>query len=148
MEIEIYVKEENSRLPVSADVLRSIAETAYGITGKEPRDVSLLVCDDETIRTLNRRYRKLDMPTDVLSFSMDEGMWQGVRNSIIGDIIISTDTAARQARALEKSIDAEFRLLFTHGLLHLLGYDHADDESSALMERITSRIVAEATAHT
>jgi rRNA maturation RNase YbeY len=148
MEIEIYIKEENRRLPVSSSLLRSIAETAYGVTRKEPRDVSLLVCDDETIRSLNRRYRKLDTPTDVLSFSMDEGMWQGVRNSIVGDIIISTDTAGRQARALGKNIDAEFCLLFTHGLLHLLGYDHDDDESSAIMERITSRIVAEATAHT
>ncbi|KPJ85829.1 MAG: hypothetical protein AMS17_13870 [Spirochaetes bacterium DG_61] len=145
MDFEVYVKEENRSLPVSIDTLYTLAQKAFQLTGKEKRDISLLVCDDEFIHTLNSRYRKRDAPTDVLSFSMDEGVWQGVQNRILGDIVISIDSTQRQAEELGESIEKEFCILFTHGLLHLLGFDHDEREGECMMERTTTEIISEVT---
>ncbi len=85
--------------------------------GCQGREVSLLLSSDDTIQRLNRDYRGKDKPTDVLSFAYDEG-------SLLGEIIISVDTARRQARELGYSLEEELTRLLVHGLVHLLGYDH------------------------
>lgn len=84
-------------------------------------EISLVLCDDAFIQSLNVRYRGLDRPTDVLSFAQDDPQ-------VLGDIIISLPTAARQAEAAGWSLENEIALLGVHGLLHLLGYD---DETTA-----------------
>jgi probable rRNA maturation factor len=76
------------------------------------------------MRYLNRRYRDIDRATDVLSFSQREGQFSGLRPDILGDIVISVPTAARQARERNHSLGREIERLLVHGLLHLLGYDH------------------------
>jgi rRNA maturation RNase YbeY len=143
MECKILIKEENRRSPVSLHTLELIASLTFRHTQRKPRDISIFICDDETIRQLNKCYRGINEPTDVLSFSMDEGMWQGVTNDTLGDIVISTDAARRQAEELGESVEEEFCILFTHGLLHLLGFDHKDEESSSIMEKITFQIASE-----
>jgi len=82
----------------------------------------MLVRDAE-IRRLNREYRKQDRPTDVLSFSLREGEFGDVSRSI-GDVVISLETAARQASANGCTLGAEVERLLVHGILHLAGYDH------------------------
>jgi len=94
------------------------------------KEISVLITDDETIRELNREYRDKDEPTDVLSFPMDE-------DNILGDIIISLDTAKVMAERYDLSLDNEIAFLFIHGVLHLLGYDH---ELSALDEDIMFKL--------
>jgi rRNA maturation RNase YbeY len=143
MGCKILIKEEKRSSPVSLHTLETIAALTFRLTEKEPRNISLFVCNDETIRQLNKRYRGQNEPTDVLSFSMDEGMWQGITNDILGDIVISTDAARRQAEEIGESVEEEFCILFTHGLLHLLGFDHKDEESSSIMEKITFQIASE-----
>ena len=84
-------------------------------------EVSVLLCDDACIRALNAAHRGVDRATDVLSFAQDDPQ-------ILGDIVISLETAARQAQAAGWPVESEAALLATHGLLHLLG--HEDDTAA------------------
>lgn len=95
----------------------------------ESAELSLLVCDDRVMRRINRAYRGIDKPTDVLAFALREGMpmaGAGAIDAPLGDIVIAWPTARRQARAHRWSAERETCLLVAHGLLHLLGFDHAD----------------------
>ncbi|SHK19477.1 probable rRNA maturation factor [Thermocrinis minervae] len=84
-------------------------------------EVSVFLCSDETIRELNRIYRNKDKPTDVLSFELNENVG---KFTLLGEIVISLDTAKRQAQELKHSLEEELKRLLAHGLVHLLGYDH------------------------
>jgi probable rRNA maturation factor len=88
-------------------------------------ELSLLVCDDRVMRRLNRKHRRIDRSTDVLAFAMDEGHPMVSVQRSLGDIVISWPTARRQARAHGWSAERELCLLLAHGMLHLLGFDHA-----------------------
>ena len=100
----------------------------------------MLLTSDERIRELNRRYRDIDRPTDVLAFSqLQEGTQPGEAVGAIGDVVISVETAKRQAQERGKDPDDEMELLVAHGLLHLLGYD---DESGCGAEEMKRRITA------
>ena len=97
------------------------------------------VCDAK-MRALNKRYRGLDRPTDVLSFPA-EALPPGVpsRSRFLGDVVIATGVAKRQARSIGLPLEIEMRRLALHGLLHLLGYDHERD--SGQMERFERRLL-------
>lgn len=88
------------------------------------REVSMLICDDRFIHTLNKEYRAKDSATDVLSFAFDDDDEFILPNSSLGEIIISAETAMKQAKNFDISYEEEFARLAIHGLLHLLGYDH------------------------
>jgi probable rRNA maturation factor len=94
------------------------------------RSVSILLTDDSEIHELNRIYRNKDRPTDVLAFAYDEAPDADIsvpgQASVLGDLVISVETARRQAQARSVSLDAELELLAVHGTLHLLGYDHTE----------------------
>jgi probable rRNA maturation factor len=123
-------------------VLDRVTRRSFELTGKKRGEVSLLVCDDRFISELNRTYRNKPEPTDVLSFSMREGENSDIEDSTLGDIIISVDTAARQAREAGISQEEEFIQLYTHGLLHLLGFTHDGTENGKLMQSLTREILA------
>jgi probable rRNA maturation factor len=86
-------------------------------------EVTLSFVGERAIRTLNRKFRKKDKPTDVLSFSLGEKGADG--KFYLGDIVIAVPVAFRQSRAKGHGLDRELRLLAIHGFLHLLGYDHS-----------------------
>ncbi|HCH63261.1 MAG: rRNA maturation RNase YbeY [Deltaproteobacteria bacterium] len=94
-------------------------------------ELSVVLCDDPHIQALNRDHRQIDRPTDVLSFAMQEGEGQLDDDPVLGDLVISIDTARRQAAELGHSLDHELRVLLVHGLLHLLGYDHETSSTDA-----------------
>lgn len=106
-------------------------------------ELSLRLTDDEEIQYLNREYRQQDKPTDVLAFAALETEGpptEEMRSQMplyLGDIVISVDTAQKQATAQNHSLDTELAWLAAHGLLHLLGWDHPDDES--LMEMLSQQ---------
>ena len=101
--------------------------------------LSIAVVDDETIHELNRQYLQHDYPTDVLSFLLDR---EGGR--LEGDIVVSWDTAARQAEEWGWNADDELLLYVVHGTLHLLGFDHEKDAEAIEMEAPISRNVSSA----
>lgn len=106
----------------------------------ERYELCLRLTDDEEIQTLNAQYRHKNQPTDVLAFAALEvnspQLPPGMRSSMplyLGDIVISVDTADRQARQQGHSLHTELAWLAAHGLLHLLGWDHPDDETLVAM---------------
>lgn len=130
----LIVNRSGRRAPCTRATLAELAASILageGVRGKA--EVSLLYCDDPEIQGLNCEYRKKDAPTDVLSFPCGETV-AGVQ--LLGDIVISLPTAGRQSASCGSSLRDEVRLLFCHGLLHLLGHDHRTKaEESAMIER-------------
>jgi probable rRNA maturation factor len=113
---------------------------------KKNSEVSLLLTSDREIQYLNKVYRDKDTPTDVLSFSMNEGLDSFTDNDeiddyLLGDIVISIETAQRNAELAEISLMQEINILIIHGLLHLLGYDHNSDEEFDKMKNEEDRIL-------
>lgn len=94
-----------------------MAETALKGLGYKDRELSILLTDNPGIQDLNKRYRNIDRPTDVLSFPMDDPC-------LLGDIVISAEKAAAQAEGFNVSFDEEVGRLLCHGILHLIGHDH------------------------
>lgn len=97
-------------------------------------ELSVVLCDDPFIHALNRQYRGKDAPTDVLSFAMREGEGADPDDPVLGDVIISLDTATRQAAERGHDVAREIRILLIHGVLHLLGWDHVEDAEAEEME--------------
>lgn len=107
---------------------------AEGIEG----ELSIVLADDAGIQQLNRDWRSKDQPTDVLSFPQD-----GAEGPLLGDIVISVQTAARQAAELGHDLDRELQVLVVHGICHLVGHDHhAPDEAQAMREAETRMLGA------
>lgn len=127
----VLVRKEKGRIRVKwvREVLNVLMQ-AQGLEGKE---VSLYLTDDNTVRLLNREFRGKDKPTDVLSFVYDE---QVGKYRLLGEIVISMDTARRQAEELGHSFEEEIKRLLVHGFVHLLGYDHepGGEEEKKFME--------------
>jgi probable rRNA maturation factor len=86
--------------------------------------LSVLVTDDAGIREINHAWLGKDRPTNVISFAMQEGAGAGVQPDLLGDVVISADTAARDAAEAGAPVEHELCFLLLHGILHLLGYDH------------------------
>ncbi|MBW1903813.1 MAG: rRNA maturation RNase YbeY [Deltaproteobacteria bacterium] len=105
-------------------------------------ELSILLCDDGTIRKLNRRYRKKNKATDVLAFPMQEGPGPAAQSGLLGDVVISLPTATRQAAEHDRPIIQEVTFLLAHGLLHLLGYDHANRREEQDMKARTEGLLA------
>ncbi|MFA5367308.1 MAG: rRNA maturation RNase YbeY [Dehalococcoidia bacterium] len=114
-----------------------------------PVELSLLITGDDEVHRLNRDYRGIDKTTDVISFALTEDrddtefVTPPDRISRLGEVIISYPQAASQAKENSQTIKAEMAWLVVHGLLHLLGYDHQDDKSEAIMRKREDKILKE-----
>lgn len=98
----------------------------------------MLIVDDAGIRVINRDYLGRDKATNVISFAMQEGEGTGVQPGLLGDVVISAETAARDAAEAGISFESELYFLLLHGILHLLGYDHergTEEEARCMEER-------------
>jgi probable rRNA maturation factor len=103
-------------------------------------DVAIALLSDARVRRLNQRYRRKDAPTDVLSFPADADDPSPGGGRHVGDIVIATGVARRQARDAGHRYETELRVLALHGLLHLLGYDHHDAADGGRMARLEARL--------
>lgn len=110
------------------DIDLSRAERSLGAIlkalGEENREISLIFVDDAGITDINREYLGRNYPTNVIAFSMNEGAFGNINPTLLGDIVISTETALLDARTGGLSHEDEIDYLMIHGVLHLLGYDH------------------------
>jgi probable rRNA maturation factor len=133
--------------PSLIELLDRILQEAAVMEGIQEGEVALTFVDNEQIHELNREYREIDRPTDVLSFALNESVEEELdilyeiedeqeldeMNDLLGDIIISTERAKDQADEYGHSLEREIGFLFVHGFLHLLGYDHQDEPSERIM---------------
>ena len=112
-----------------------MAEMILSDLGCHGSELSILLVDDEEITQLNRQYLSRNYPTNVLAFSMREGEDNHLHPALLGDVVISTETAQREAHQRSVTFEEEIALLLVHGILHLLGYDHEKTpEEAAAME--------------
>jgi probable rRNA maturation factor len=129
--------EITTRLAGKAVVPRTIRRRAVRILAaldKSDAEISILLCDNAFIRDLNRDYRGRDRPTDVLSFAQNEGEpLAPLETEILGDVIISVETAVRQATERDVPVLEETTDLLIHGILHLLGHDHQQPADREIM---------------
>jgi probable rRNA maturation factor len=131
-------------LPMKRAVLEERARRMLRALERESAELSIVLCDDATIRELNRDYRERDAPTDVLAFPMGEGEGGDLHPDLLGDVVISVDTARRQQK--RPTLHEELTFLLAHGLLHLLGYDHATRAEERRMSARTDILMAAAMA--
>ncbi len=129
---------------LSPSAIRRIANTMLAALELDHAELSVLLTNDAEIHALNLQHRHKDKPTDVLSFPLDEGggadgAVSGTR--LLGDVVISLDTAARQARGRKRELLPEVRFLLAHGILHLIGYDHGNPAEKREMTAMTQRLV-------
>jgi len=119
--------------------LRRLANRMLGALGSDERELSILLVDDRRMQALNREHRKKDRPTDVLSFPLIDA--DAPASPLLGDVVISLETALRQARSRKRALLPEVRFLLAHGLLHLIGHDHGTKSQKRRMDRETRRLV-------
>lgn len=128
----------------TADFLADAAGKVLRAAGyDEDAEVSLVFVDDEYIHELNHQYRGVDSPTDVLSFAMLEGepVACGKEETILGDVVISLQAVERQAKEYGHSFLREAAYLTIHGVLHLLGYDHMEEDKRKIMRQKEEEII-------
>jgi len=117
------------------------AETNAGKALHSAAEVSIVLTDDATIRELNKNWRKIDKATNVLSFPA-ANLKKLAQSPLLGDIILSYETLAREAGEESKSIEDHYSHLVIHGFLHLLGFDHETEADADVMEALEIKILA------
>ncbi|MGG4551051.1 MULTISPECIES: rRNA maturation RNase YbeY [Paenibacillus] len=150
MALQLEYSNEQEIIEIGEDLielLHTLLQKAGEAEGVTDGEVALTFVTDEEIHALNREYRGIDRPTDVLSFAMNESVEEEQEivyeleegeelegfGDMLGDIIISVETAKAQSEEYGHSLNREIGFLFVHGFLHLLGYDHQDEASEAEM---------------
>lgn len=136
--IEVAVSPQSLLWPDISDILENAVRKALGAASltTAPVEVSLVLADNAFVQNLNREYRGQDKPTNVLSFPQDDP-------HILGDIIMAYETVRDEAAAQDKSFEHHAAHLAVHGALHLVGYDHENEEEAEDMEQLEVRILEE-----
>ncbi len=135
----LVTRKRNLKHDVPARLIARLGDVMLATLELPDAELSVLLTDDAEIHRLNREHREKDKPTDVLAFAMDESVPDPA--GILGDVVISLDTADRQARARRRPLIEEVRFLLAHGVLHLIGYDHAEPGEKREMVAMTRKLV-------
>jgi probable rRNA maturation factor len=140
--IDISAESEGwTKIPDLEARVRKAAEAAMLDNEAPPSEISVVLSDDEHLRELNKHHRGMDKPTNVLSFPSRIKTPAGAIR-MLGDIVIAFETVEREAAEESKPIENHLSHLVVHGVLHLLGYDHEDDEEAEMMEARERQILA------
>jgi rRNA maturation RNase YbeY len=137
-EIMIEVVNRQRKLPVDCERWRAFASKALKVIPTDNAGVTVAFVSDRAMRELNRQWRGKRGTTDVLSFPAQQDGFEKLEGPTLGDIVISVEQAARQARENKLALDDEIAQLILHGLLHLCGYDHSTDDGQ--MDRLELRL--------
>jgi rRNA maturation RNase YbeY len=141
MSVRLSGPRRRGALPaVDRRLLRRRAARLLRAVGCADAELSVALLDDAEIGALNARHRGRPRPTDVLSFSLLEGPHAARRGPLLGDVVLGVETAARQAARARRSLDDELARLLIHGVLHLLGHDHARRAQAARMRAEERRL--------
>lgn len=122
--MKIQIENKQTKIKIQRRKIRSTVLKLLKIMDCANKELSISFVDDNTIKQLNNHYLQRDHSTNVLSFSLQEGEYGNVNPHILGDIVISTETAQRDAAKGDLSLSEEIDFLIIHGLLHLLGFNH------------------------
>ena len=142
--MKIAIENRQTRQKINKILLRKVARKILSASACPDGLLSILIVDDATIQEINRDYLGKNRPTNVISFAMQEGEGGGVQPELLGDVVISAETAARDASEAQTTFESELYFLLLHGILHLLGYDHerGTPDDAELMEAKEREIFA------
>ncbi|MEJ2154831.1 MAG: rRNA maturation RNase YbeY [Desulfobacteraceae bacterium] len=127
----ILIENQQKNHPVKIQNIKKKAQAILNALDCHEGELSILIVDDPRIEELNRAYLNHAGPTNVISFAMQEGEHGGLNPYLLGDVVISMDTCAREAEDAGMPIDRRFDQLLIHGILHIFGYDHIHSEDEA-----------------
>jgi probable rRNA maturation factor len=127
----ILIENRQQTVKINPRRIRSKIRKILNALASEPVELSLVFVHDSEIAMLNQAYLHRSGPTNVISFPMREGEFGNLHPEILGDVVISVETAAREAKELSQSVEERIDFLLVHGILHLFGYDHEKSEESA-----------------
>ena len=140
MEVLIENRQDRHRLP--RQKIQTTASRILSALGYPDAQLSILIVDDDQISEFNMTYLKHAGPTNVISFPMQEGQCSDITPDLLGDVVISADTAHREAVDAGMEMNARFNQLLIHGILHLVGYDHVNSgEAAAVMEQKSNELM-------
>jgi probable rRNA maturation factor len=128
----VRIKDQQKQIRISQKRIKEVVKEILKDLGYQKWEVSILLVDDQQIKKLNKEYLGRNRPTDVISFSQIEGECSHINTHLLGDVVISVETAKRQAKENNIILQDEITFLLIHGILHMLGYDH---EGSVRKER-------------
>lgn len=141
-QIEIY--NEYNKEVLELDLLKDFIDFCTKKLQLKNVCFSVIIVDNDYIHNLNKNYRNIDRPTDVITFALEDNKVIDIPESrVLGDIYISYDKAMMQAKEYEHSIKRELCFLTVHGILHLLGYDHVNEEDEKKMFKIQKELLDE-----
>jgi probable rRNA maturation factor len=141
--MKIQIENNQCKFKIDKRKIRSTIKILLKGLGCEGKEISLSFVNDEAIQKLNSQYLRKDRPTNVLSFSLQEGEFGNINPEVLGDVVISVDTAMRDAADGHLALEQEIDFLIIHGLLHLLGYNHENTtaEETKIMQRKEKSLV-------
>lgn len=149
--VKVYIRNNQTKIKVPVGIRLLIRKCCIAVLNnegfKENAEISVTFVDNEEIHALNKQYRNMDKPTDVLSFPLGEDGKYDFNNEsksyMLGDIVISIETALKQSKIYGHSLEREIGFLTVHSMLHLLGYDHETSKLDALKMREKEEAVLE-----
>ena len=140
MEVQIGNRQDKHR--ISEKKIRQTASVILNALDYPDSELSILIVDDQQIAQLNRQYLNRKGPTNVIAFCMRQGQFSDIAPNLLGDVVISADSAQREAQSAAISMQDRFDQLLIHGTLHLLGYDHENTVGEALrMEKKANELL-------
>ena len=137
--MEVLIDNRQSRHKISLKKIKQTVQVILDALDCPNGEISILIVDDPQIEELNQQYLNRKGPTNVIAFAMREGEFSDLSPHLLGDVVISTDTAAREAQIASTSMERRFNELLVHGILHLMGYDHETSEDDARVMEDKSR---------
>ncbi len=129
--MKIWIRNRQKTIPLDLKRIRGAVRKILTSLGLPEVELSLLLVDDKQIRELNRRFLCRDKPTNVLAFAMKEGEFPALHPQLLGDLVISIETAKRQSKQSGLNKMEMLTLLMIHGILHLIGFEHEGTKKGA-----------------
>lgn len=140
--MEVLIENRQNRHRLQKQKIHTTARRILNALGYPDAQLSILIVDDTRIADLNRTYLNHSGPTNVIAFPMQEGPFSDISPDLLGDVVISADTAYREAVEAGMEMAERFNQLLIHGILHLTGYDHIhSEEAAAIMEQKSNELI-------
>jgi probable rRNA maturation factor len=140
--MEVLLDNRQNKYKISLKKIRKKAADILNALDCPDAELSILIVDDPEIGGLNKKYLDRHGPTNVIAFPMRTGQFNNIAPQLLGDVVISIETAAREGKIAGISMEERFTQLLVHGILHLLGYDHEKNKTQAdKMEQKSNEIL-------
>ncbi len=137
--MEVLIDNRQNKYPISPKRIQKTAQAVLNALDYPNGELSILIVDDFQIAELNQQYLNRTGPTNVIAFPMREGSFADLTPQLLGDVVISAETAHREGQSIGMAAETRLNQLLVHGILHLLGYDHEKNEQEAQRMETKSR---------